>query len=150
MFHIRTPARKQGIKRLARRNYKSMASTLVNSPAMCKFILTEVSRKIKREMKDLSSNKHDSLLSDTVEAVKHFHWETVALELEDKMPTLLILLKQLLPRPMEQKPLLCLLASQLLKSRHQRMGLVQRAVSVMLYGNGSSKEVRSIASNLYH
>ena len=36
---------------------------------------------------------------------------------------------------------MCLIASQLLKSRHQRMSLVQQAMSVMLYGNASSKEV---------
>ena len=107
----------------------------------------EVSRKIKAEMKHMSSDDYDSILRDsyTVEALKHFNWETVMLELEKKLPILLTILKQIVPRPTEQRPLLCLVASQLLKSRHQRLGLVQRAVSIMLYGNGSSKQVRKLA-----
>ena len=66
------------------------------------------------------------------------------LELSHKIPTLMSLLSQLVRRPATQKPLLCLLASQLLKSRHHHMGLVQRAVSVMMYGNATTKQVHSL------
>ena len=104
-------------------------------------VLLEISRKIKKEMKDLSSDDRDSVLCDAVEAVKRFNWTTVMMEYEKMMPTLLTLLKQLVPNPIEHKPLLCQVASQILKSRHQRMGLVQRAVSIMLYGNGTNKQV---------
>ena len=62
-------------------------------------------------------------------AVKYFHWDTVMLELLRRVPTLMSLLKQLVKRSDEKKPLLCFLASQLLKARNQHMGLVQRAVS---------------------
>ena len=41
--------------------------------------------------------------------------------------------------------LVLIVASQLLKSRHQWLGLVQQAVSIMLYGNSSSKQVRKLA-----
>ena len=97
-------------------------------------------------MKHMSSDNHDSILRDAymVEALKHFDWERVRMELK-KLPILLTLLKQIVPWPAEQKPLLCLVVSQLLKSRHQRLGLVQRAVSIMLYGNSSSKQVRKLA-----
>ena len=104
-------------------------------------VLLEISRKIKKEMKDLSSDDRDSVLRDAVEAVKHFNWTTVMMEYEKMMPTLMTLLKQLVPKPIEHKPLLCQVASQILKSRHQRMGLVQGAVSIMLYGNGTNKQV---------
>ena len=67
--------------------------------------------------------------------------DTVWLELQKNVPTLMSLLINLVRRPAESKPLLCLLASQIVKARHQRMGLVQRAVSVMLYGNGTAKQV---------
>ena len=90
---------------------------------MSKSIISEVATKIKSEMKDLSSDAHDSILRDSMEAVKHFHWDTVMLELLDKIPTLMSLLSQLVRRPAEQKPLLCFLASQLLKSRHQHIGI---------------------------
>ena len=64
------------------------------------------------------------------------------LELIQRAPTLMDLLKQLVVRQDERKPFLSFLASQILmKSHNMHMGLVQRAVSIMLYGNGTSKEV---------
>ena len=68
------------------------------------------------------------------------------LELSHKIPTLMSLLSQLVRQPATQKPLLCLLASQLLKSRHHHMGLVQWAVSVMMYGNATAKQVHFYSS----
>ena len=45
-------------------------------------VLLEISRKIKKEMKDLSSDDRDSVLRDAVEAVKRFNWTTVMMEYE--------------------------------------------------------------------
>ncbi len=118
-----------------------MASSIVNSPRLSQPVIVNLSLKIKKEMKAISSDAHDSILRDTIEAVKHFSWQTVWLELTQKIPTLMSLLSHLIPKPDEHKPLLCFLASQILKSRHQRMGLVQRAVSIMMYGNGTAKQV---------
>lgn len=92
-------------------------------------------------MKDISSKASDSILRDTNEMIKNFEWNKVARELMQRVPTLMNLLKQLVKRSAEKVPLLCLLASQLLKSCHQHMGLVQRAVSIMMYGNGAAKQV---------
>ena len=142
MFNVKTPSRKHCIKSLARRSYKSLASTVLSSQHSLKPLLLEVSRKIRREMRVLSSDAHDSVLRDSVEAVKRFSWDTVFLEYEKMVPTLLTLLKNLIPRSTLKKPLLCLVVSMILKSRHQRMGLVQKVVSVMMFGNGSSKQVR--------
>lgn len=141
-YNIHTPSRKKTIKRITRKTYHSMASTIVNSPTMSKSVITQVATKMKTEMKALSSDAHDSILRDSVEAVKRFSWETVWLELSRNVPTLMSLLSQLIPGASHKKPLLCFLASQLLKSRHQRLCLVQRAVSVMLYGNGTAKQVK--------
>lgn len=63
------------------------------------------------------------------------------LELQECLPTLIQLLQSIIPSPAEHTPLLCLIASQLLKARHGRLGLVQRAVSIMLYGHGTHKQV---------
>lgn len=129
------------MKRITHRSYVSMASSCINSPSLSNAILKKLAIKIRREMNAISSSSHDSILRDHVEAVKMFSWETVILELTSKMPTLMSLLSQLVGNPSRRKPLLCLLASQILKSRHQHMGLVQRAVSVMLYGCGTAKQV---------
>ena len=105
-----------------------------------KSTVVEFARNIRGEMKKLSSEAHDSILRDTLEAVKHFSWDTVMLEYAKMIPTLIMLLESLIPNPTARKPLVCFVASLLLKCRHQRMGLVQRAISIMLYGNGSSKQ----------
>ena len=96
--------------------------------------------KIRAEMKAASSEVHHSILQDPIEAVRSFQWETVKLELLQNMPTLMQLLFQLVGRAQNRTPLLCMLATMILKSRHHHMGLVQRAVSVMLYGNGTAKQ----------
>lgn len=113
---------------------------MLTSTQMSESVICQVATSICSEMKDLSSDKHDSILRDKVEALKCFHWETIMCELEAKL-TLMNLLKLIVPRAEQHRPLLSLIASQLLKSRHQRMGLAQCAVSVMLYGNGTSKQV---------
>ena len=100
-------------------------------------------------MKVLSSRSYDSILRDTIEAVKQFSWDTVVLELQKQLPTLMDLLSQIVKEPTNKKPFLCMVASQLLKSRHQHMGLVQRAVSIIMYGNGTSKQVTEMSNGSY-
>ena len=68
-LNIRTPSRKAGIKGTARRSYKTLASTIAKSPKMLASMLKEVCGAIKVEMKQLSSDKHDSVLRDNIEAV---------------------------------------------------------------------------------
>ena len=140
-YKVNTPSRKRSIKRLVRKSYVSMASALINSPTTSQNIVTKLALKIREEMRTISSQSHDSVLRDSVEEVKQFSWETVRLELVQKMPTLMVLLCQLVGRAVDRYPLVCLLASMILKSRHRHMGLVQRAISVMLYGNGTAKQV---------
>ena len=129
-YKVHTPSRKRANKGLARKKFLSSASTLVQSPRIIKSIISKLTIKIREEMKHVSSGGHDSILRDSVEAVKHFNWETVRLELLQQTPTLMSLLTQLVGRASERCPLLCLLASMICKSRHQHMGLVQRAMSV--------------------
>ena len=141
-FQLKTPVRKHNVKRFARRSYASLASSVVQSKALSGRIVGQVASKIRCEMADISSKVHDSILKDNIEALKHFSWDTVFLELQSKMPTLMMLLKKLVRNPTERKPLLCVIASQLLKQRQPKLGLVQRAVSILMYGNGTSKQVR--------
>ena len=125
-FCISTPSRKKCVRKLARRSYTLMAATVVNSPTMCASVITKLVAKIKAEMRKLSSKEHDSILMDTIEVVKHFHWDTVMLELVQRAPTLMHLLKQLVVRPDERKPFLCFLASQILKS-HNAHGISSKS-----------------------
>ena len=134
-----TPSRKAGIKQYARRCYQAVAATAAKSAPTCEKKMREVARTIRREMEDLASADHDSILRDTTEAVKHFSWETIALELKKKVPTLMSLLRSLVRN--KSQPFISSLACQLIKDHHPKLGLMQRAVSVLLYGNGTSKHV---------
>ena len=141
-YNVATPSRKKAVKRLSCRTYKSLAATIIDSPNLSKGVIAKLALKIKEEMKSISSQEHDSILRDPLEAVKRFHWDKVLLEFQYNLPTLVSLVSQLIGR--RSKTMLCMIISQLLKARHQHMGLVQRAVSVMLYGNCTAKEVSPI------
>lgn len=141
MYAIKTPKRKRIVKRAVR--CASIAPSVVNSPSTATEILSAVSHKILTEMKNLNSLPNDSILRNTytIEALKYFDWERVLIELRTNIPTLINLLNYIVPRPAKNIPLICLIASQLLKSRNLQLGLVQRAQSVILYSHGASKQV---------
>ncbi len=122
-----------------------MTAAVMSSQPCSKAAIVSIARIIREEMKLLPSVKHDSILRDNVEAVKCFSWETVWLELQQTLPTLMSLLKLLVKKSEQCKPLLCLLVSMIVKKSSPKICLVQRAISVLLYGNGSSKEVSSFS-----
>ena len=91
-YKIRTPSRKKVIKAVTRKSFHASASTMVQSPRFLQSIIVKIALRIKEEMKKLSSNSHDSVLRDSIEGVRCFHWETVRLELVQNLPTLTMLL----------------------------------------------------------
>ena len=58
-------------------------------------IISKVADKIREDMKHVCTTDHDSILRDSNDAIKHFNWETVRLELVKRMPTLMSLLTPL-------------------------------------------------------
>jgi len=85
----------------------------------------------------ICSKKAYSLLRDVNEAVRQFSWETVWLEFERRLPTLVGILQFILPS--SSKAVLCFIIAIILKKRSPHMALVQQAVSVMLHANGAGK-----------
>lgn len=140
-YAIRTPSRKKVISSITRKSFHASAAAMLRSPRFMKSIAIKLALKIRGEMKRLSSTTHNSILRDSNEAVRQFHWETVRLELHRNVPTLMNILSLLVGPSEKHYPLLCLLGSMILKARHQHLCLVQRVVSIMLYGNGTAKQV---------
>ena len=138
-YKIETPTRKRLIKKYTKRTYPSALSYLAKNQATSKYLLNGVVRNIKGELKLLASVEHNSLLRDTNEAVRRFSWETIWVELMRDVPTLASFFMKLTPKI--GKPLLCFIISIILKHRSPKLCLVQRAISVLLYGNGVSKQV---------
>ena len=73
--------------------------------------------------------------------MKQFSRETVWQEFSRNLPTLVKLLSPIIHKPEENKPLVCFILSLLVKLRCPTMAIVQRAISVVLYGDGIGKEV---------
>lgn len=92
---MNTPARICTVKRLACRSYRSPASGLMKYISTSTNMVSEVAKKIKAEMKGISSKRHGSIVLDTIESVKNFSWERVLLQLQSMMPTLMHLLMKL-------------------------------------------------------
>ena len=119
-----------------------MAAGVLGSSDMAPSFVNKVCSNIITEMKAVSSVSHNSFLRNSVKSVKEFKWGAVTDELYQNMPTLMSILSNIIPKSADHKPLQCMIASQLLKTRHPHMCLVQRIVSVMMYGNGVTKQVQ--------
>ena len=104
-------------------------------------LLSAVAKRIKTEMSSLCSPKSSSILRDNHEALKHFSWRTLWSEFSVKVPSLVKLLQQLLPKA--DMKLLCFIVSIILKKRCMHACLLQRVISIMLYGNATGKQVTS-------
>ena len=137
---MNTPFRRHGTKRFIRGHYSKLSVSLIENSKSCQHLLNALAAKVKKEMKELCNLENNSILRDDIEAVKHFSWETVWLELKRSTPTLASLLTKLWYRQ-PNKLLTCFIISLFLKQRLRNMSLVQHAISVLLYGNGASKQV---------
>ena len=134
-----TPNRKKTIISYTKRHYKAAAKRIVNSKATLQHVVTSLSQQIRKEMNEICSADHNSVLRDSYEAVKRFSWESIWLEYQAKVPTLLALLTGLLPKA--EKKFITFVVSLLLKRRCKHMSLVQRVISLVLYGNAAKKQV---------
>lgn len=94
---------------------------------------------MRTEMKTICSLRHNSLLRGSHEAVKHFSWEAIWREFMQQVPTIVSFLEKLLPK--SEHRFLAYLISVILKHRCKHMSLFQRVMSVLLYANGTSKQV---------
>ena len=81
-----------------------------------KTTITTLARAIKEEIHVLCSSE-DTILRD-IEAVKQFNWETLWAELQEQVPTLMTLFVELLGAPEQNKQLICLLTSMILKKKY--------------------------------
>ena len=99
----------------------------------------QVSRSIRDEMKT-SVSRNVILFFLTNDGNKFFSWETVYAELVHMMLTFMKILSIIITGN-ESKILMCITISMVLKSRMHQISLVQRAISILFYGNGCTKEV---------
>lgn len=139
-FQDFSPWSQQNINRICRGSYPSLATSIVQSTRTIDSVLITFVQGVRQEIKHISSDTHNSILRDDHEGIKRFSWETVWTELMAQVPTLMKLLGLIIRNPVDNKPFLCLVASMILKHHSHKMSLVQRAISVLLYGCATPKK----------
>lgn len=115
----------------------------MENPKLRPRVLAAVAQEIEKEVKQICSDKHDSILRMKFkEALERFTWVRVWRELSDHVPTLLRVIGS---RNSEKaKPALCVCAMILLKLRNPKMNLVQALVSLVLKAGHANIQVRKI------
>lgn len=132
-----TPAREDAAAKLARRNYPSFAKTVVDN-------FTAVTTKafastIKQEIQAISS-ANCNLRSDDV---LNFSWDDIWSQYQQYLPQFTMLLDEIIPDSGGRKHVICLIMSIILKFKHAKISLVQKIISLYLYGNSVHKKVNS-------
>ena len=143
-FPIITPERRRIVKAIARKNMRSFSSaTLHSQSSTSKSVINRVSKLMRDEMKAISADGDKSIVQDKIEGIKHFKWSVLFQELSQRMPFSVQLILSLVSGRNDNHRviLVCFVFSILLKNRCPKMALAQRAISILLYGNGCSKQV---------
>lgn len=147
-FHLTRSLKKLG-RFVGRGRRKSIARAAVNNKSLFPEIVQSLCRTIKKEIKTVCSETHDSILKmKTKPALEQFTWKTVWLELQQNAPTLIDLLLGLLPASKSNldsvRPALCMCASILLKLTNGKVNLVQTVISLVLKAGHATKQVRQL------
>ena len=138
---MNTPKRRHMLKRVYRREYCS-AQRLLQNELTPNELASNFAHLLMTEIKEMCHLNSKSLFRDTCSLLHNFSWEAVWAELEAKAPTLLRFYRHMLRGA--SKALICFAISLVLKWRSPGMGLVQRVISCLMYGNGSSKQVCNV------
>lgn len=92
-------------------------------------ILRRVAMIVRKEMKDICSDSHDSIIRDSNEGVRNFRWDSLFYELSRNMPTCVSLLLSIIPGKDDGKRvmLLCVIVSMMLKKRYPKMAITSES-----------------------
>ena len=140
-----TPSRKRMGKAVARGSKKAIVQECFKDTVTTKHVLNHLGKILRREMKAMVSDNTGSLLrSQEIESMQNFSWDVVLQELHAHAPNLLHLLNSITSTKTDrdnQKAIIGMCASILLKHRYSKMSLVQKILSVILYAGHTSKQV---------
>ena len=144
---------------VGRRNRSSIARQVVKDSRIRKKVVECIGKLMSKELTNLASLKTNSMLRNhSCEALEQFSWRDLLVELEKETPITLSLLKQCAhvkrrvhkPRgeggrssrrmPNEEAAVGMCFAI-LMRARSQRVNLVQRLISILLYGSHAPKQV---------
>jgi len=142
-----TPQRQPVVRSLSRRSYKAAASTFTHLPRTPTYLMQRLVSQIRKEINAICSLNHNSILRGNHKTLKTFCWTRIWHELNEYVPTLVKLFRNLFPKA--GRKFICFLTSMILKKKCMQMSLIQRAISFLLYANGTSREVRIIQIDFF-
>ena len=134
MYNMR-PSRVEAASKLARKSYPPFAKRVVeNFSADTTKAFAGV---VKEEIKVVcSDDANSSLRSDDV---LEFSWENMWEEYETHLPRLSLFLRNIIPA--DNLNVICMIISMIIKCRYPKMCLIQKVISLYLYGNAVHKKV---------
>ena len=138
-----TPKHQRAVKALARRSNMALSNECLADMKTREYTLSSIGRMIRTELKKVSSIQ-SVLCSQSNDDLKNFKWDDIYNELKHKAPVFLgVLLSATKTRcaRKNQVAVICMCAAILLKYRFKRLSLVQKIVSLVLYGGHCSKKV---------
>ena len=138
-----TPSRKRIVNSLGRRSYKAAARAITSSDQTKRHVVGSIALQIRHEMSDICSLQNPSLLRNSYADIKNFSWKALSSEFSKRVPTLMFLLNSILPKSDER--FILFLVALVLKKRCKHLSLVQRVISIFLYGYAANKQVSYIS-----
>lgn len=139
-YYLKSPTTAHSVKQIVRGSYHKVMSGFATSAFHQRLLAGALSRTVKRQIRDLFRDQ-SALVFGQKEHVKEFTWNELWDELSRKVPLLVFFLKKLVKDVDPSKPVICLIISMLLTKQNRKMCLLQNVISVVLYGNGSAKQV---------
>lgn len=140
-----TPSRKHIGKAVARGRRQSVAIECLKEHSTKRYPLKRIGMLVRNELVVLCSDSTNSILrQQSVSELKEFNWKKLLSELENKAPIFLTILCECTHtrRPRSNRDdVMGMCAAILLKHRFPKMSLVQKIMSLVLYGGHSGKQV---------
>lgn len=153
---------------VGRRSRSSIARQVVKDSRIRKMVVERMGKFLSQELTNIASLKTNSVLRNrSCEALEQFSWKSLLLEFEREAPNTLSLLKQCahvkrrIHKPVgeggrserrvpNEEAAVGMCLAILLRARSQRMNLVQRLISILLYGSHAPKQVSIHSNNALH
>lgn len=130
-----TPSREEAAARLARKTYPSFTKTVIEN--FSDDSTKALASMVKEEIKVICRDDTESILKS--DDVLGFSWKNTWKVFQTYLPQLSLFLKEIIS--VDNVNVICMIISIILKCRNAKMCLVQKVISLYLYGNAVHKKV---------
>ncbi len=141
VLNIITPTRKKAVAALSRRYDKKAARECLSNDKIRLYIVNKIGQIVRGELKKMCTS-NSKFTCHSPEDLSQFNWNEMYDQLQQNTPVFLSIMEsatQTRANRCNRVAVIC--AAVLLKFRFQKINLVQKVVSLILYSGHASKEV---------